>query len=122
MSSASGAPQPSDVCRLDRALRRLQNDRGLLIDLAKIFFEDRAKIWDELKAGLQRSEIEVVRRSAHTLKGLVSNFDAGPAERGCLAVEQAAANGNFTDVANLLPELQHRLNDVEDYLRTELGI
>ena len=122
MSEPGSRPPSADFCRLDRALARLQNDRALLGEIAQIFIEDRRAIWTELQRGLQASNQEIVCRTAHTLKGLVSNFNSGPAERACLAVEEAARSGNFEEVMTLLPELVRRLDRLEGILRNEFDL
>jgi HPt (histidine-containing phosphotransfer) domain-containing protein len=64
---------------LAAALVRLGGDEKLLEDLIGFFFEDAFKLLDDLHASVARCDWPAMRRAAHSLKGLASNFGAKPA-------------------------------------------
>lgn len=88
-SSADLASQ--DSCyNLESALQRLRGDRQLLSEMIGFFAEDYSELLTTMHEAIQTNELQVVERSAHSLKGLVATFDAYEAMQATRDVEIAA--------------------------------
>ena len=91
---------------IDTALERLLNDRDLLKELADCYLEDYKPLLADLEKAMTGDDYKTAARSAHTLKGLAANFDAMRTPAIAAAMQQAASEGNKTELEELLPELK----------------
>jgi len=87
-------PEPA-ACATDRldwneALNRVRGDTELLRELTVIFLEELPKWRAALSDGFDRSDADLVRRTAHTLKGSLGMFAAADAYAAAEAIETAA--------------------------------
>jgi signal transduction histidine kinase/CheY-like chemotaxis protein/HPt (histidine-containing phosphotransfer) domain-containing protein len=80
----------AEVADMGKALKNVDDDRDLLNELIRLFLEDAPVQLKNIKDNLEKSDTEVVRRSAHTLKGMVSIFSAEPARLAAEYVEHMA--------------------------------
>jgi HPt (histidine-containing phosphotransfer) domain-containing protein len=89
------------------------------------FKNDTPKQLDEIRQALQRRDGIAIERAAHTLKGAVGNFCAGPVFQAALRLEQAGRDRNFVAaetsyaaleevLAQLTPELEALVNPAAD--------
>jgi HPt (histidine-containing phosphotransfer) domain-containing protein len=108
-SRAYAAPTdrvPADAgIDLEQALRRLGNDPELLRELALIYVEDAPGLLEKAGQGIDPAQLEEAARSAHSLKGLASNFSAAAAE-AAQAAEAAIRSGDRARIENGLRTLQ----------------
>ncbi len=65
-------------------------DSGLLHEIVQIFFEDSPEMMQELAIEVKASDEKNARQTAHTLKGLVSNFGESEAIELVRKIELAA--------------------------------
>ncbi|HLH37782.1 MAG TPA: Hpt domain-containing protein [Bryobacteraceae bacterium] len=77
------APSMDPVLDREVALSRVGGDVELLKEIAVLFLSEYPKILDELRSAAERGDARRMERTAHSLKGSVSNFGA------CAAVEAA---------------------------------
>lgn len=97
------------VCNLGVALNRLGGNRELLRELIGFFADDAPKLLAQITAGLQADNARQVQLSAHSLAGLVANFEALPSQAVAAQMEGHARSGDLTAAANLLPELEENI-------------
>src|ERR1044071_9738461 len=69
-------PPEAAVLDLGAALKRLGGDRGILIELAKMFAEDSPGLLDAIEQGVHQGREKDAGRAAHSLRGLAANFGA----------------------------------------------
>jgi CheY-like chemotaxis protein len=119
MSQAT-SPSAAAVVNLGVALARLGNDQQLLRDMAGFYIEDVPQLMGELRSALETSDAELATRSAHSLKGLSSNFEAPFAVGAALAVENAARVGDLQKAAAGVEELDNELGRVIQALKAEV--
>lgn len=104
--SASADRVPADAgIDLPQSLRRLGNDPELLRELALIFVEDAPGLLAGAAKGIDPAQLEEAARSAHSLKGLASNFSAAAAEAAQIA-ETAIRSGDRDRIESSLATLQ----------------
>ena len=109
--------QPAEIWNLEEALHRVDGDRELLAELAKLFEEEYPKRIFEIRQALERRDAKLLERAAHTLKGSAGNFAAHGVTSAAFNMESVARGGDLTaarqslgaiesEVARLLPALQ----------------
>ena len=97
-------------------MARLEGDRELLAELVTLYVEDEAGQLAELERAVERRDAEAVRRAAHALKGVVSNFSAPFAEAAAFALEMAGRHGQLSSAPALVATLRLELGRVRDAL------
>jgi len=104
--------------QLDResALSRVGGDLELLQEIARLFLEDEANMFEAIETAAAGGDSKVLERAAHTLKGCVSNFGAAHAYEASLQLEKLGRAGEFAPVSDGLARLRTAL----DELRPEL--
>lgn len=75
----------------DAAMKRLCGDHELFMEFVEIFLEDAPAHLAKFDAAFQTKNAQQVRRSAHALKGLASNFGA---KDFCLAAQAIEVNAS----------------------------
>ena len=98
------------------ALSRVGGDTELLAEIARLFLDDYPKLLEELKAGAARGDAKTVERTAHGLKGSVSNFGARAAVEAALALENMGRQQQLSDIDGRMRVLEQAL----ETLRPEL--
>jgi len=94
------------------ALKRMDNDRGLLASLVEYFFEDTPVLLNELPLAILRTDAPEATRAAHSIKGLCANFEAIDAISSAHQMEKACREGNFDLASRLLPLLHKRIDEL----------
>jgi HPt (histidine-containing phosphotransfer) domain-containing protein len=108
---APQAPSEHDRAVFDQqaALDRLDGDEQLLAMLVRMYHEDSQNLMQQLEDGLRRGDLSIVRRTAHSLKGLVANFEATRARDAALAVEELADSGKLAAATLAAHDLREHL-------------
>ena len=94
------------VMDLEKALRRLDGDRTLLVDLIGFFLEDYPTLIVRMDEAAAAEDAALLERAAHSLKGLVANFDAKLAKDLAQKLENAANNRDLTHVQEFIESLK----------------
>jgi len=98
---------------MEKALKNIDGDPDLLNELVQLFLEDAPVQLNNIKENLQESNTEVVRRSAHTLKGMVGIFFAESAGKAAEYLEQVAGQDACIPAAH---DLEVALLDLISFL------
>ncbi len=88
------------------ALSRVGGDVELLKEIAVLFLDDYPKSLNELREAVQAGDARRVERSAHGLKGSVSNFGAAPAVNAALQLETMGRAQKLVEVEQVLRTLE----------------
>jgi len=104
---APGSAQPV----LDRKilLSTVEQDLGLLRELAELFFAESPALLSQIRNGIQAGEAESVERAAHTLKGALSNFGAVSACDAARDLEVLARQARFDGAPQLFSILEREV-------------
>ena len=113
-----GTAVPSVFDR-EKFLANLNNDLELFQELIDIFLEDRPRLADDLRSAVSEGNAEALRRSAHSLKGAVSNFTTGEAYTLLAELEDAGIKNRLDDTHILLERLGVNIAQLETELRGE---
>jgi two-component system sensor histidine kinase/response regulator len=103
------ARQAEDVIDLVGATARLEGDVKLLKDIAGLFLDECPRLLAKLKDAVDRRDSEVIERTAHTIKGSVSNFVAVNAMQAAQKLEQMGRAGSLDDADEACRELEHEI-------------
>jgi HPt (histidine-containing phosphotransfer) domain-containing protein len=123
MASESRPAPISDVLSKEALLARLDNDPGLLGDVIDLFLKHSPNAMTQLRVAMTQQDAAITHW-AHTLKGMVANFETG---RALAAVTKMEALGRAGDVASAvaaLPQLETEMSALFPAItkiRSELG-
>ena len=112
----------NDVLDYETALERLGNDKDLLDEALKIFWEDVPTLAKRLKNGLQASDCQLVQREAHSLKGAAAAIGAKRLRETALRLEIAAGEKDYEKCLPLAPVLEKELVAVMNSLKAKLAV
>jgi two-component system sensor histidine kinase/response regulator len=106
---------------LDAALQSVDGDRELLVEMAELFLQDSGQLLAEIGQAIQTGDAAALHRSAHTLKGSVSNFVAREARETALQLEMMGRSGDLTGAPArfnaLITEMQRVETDLSEFAR-----
>lgn len=91
----------------------------MLRQVIGFFDSDAPEMQQRLRAALAANNGPAVQLAAHSLKGLVSNFDAVRAIQAALRVEQLAQHGELKAAATAADLLDQELADLAASLQEE---
>jgi HPt (histidine-containing phosphotransfer) domain-containing protein len=89
---------------LDGMLDNLNHDLELIMGIADVFLADVDSELEALQLAVAAGEAEAVYRAAHSLRGMVGNFGAGPAVAVLNRLEKNAQAGDVGDAAAMRNE------------------
>lgn len=88
------------------ALSRVGGDAELLKEIAQLFLDDYPRVLDELRDALARGDAKTVERTAHGLKGSVSNFGAQNAVDAARTIEALGRAEQLAEVTQVIHTLE----------------
>ena len=101
------------------ALDRLGGDEELLQEVARLFLDEYPSMLSAIEKAVLANDPIQVERSAHSLKGSVSNFGADGAYEAALQLERMGRVGNlagareaYVTLAEIMTRLRPRLMSV----------
>jgi HPt (histidine-containing phosphotransfer) domain-containing protein len=97
----------------ERSLARLGGDPGLFVEIVTLFLEDSPELLEQARRALNARDLEVLGRSAHSLKNLSANFDADGLTAAAAALEQHADDGEWARLAVCFAEMERELGRLQ---------
>ena len=85
----------SDIINREELKERLDNDMELFVELVDVFVNDSDKLINNIDEAISKGDSESIGKTAHTLKGAVSNFSAVKAYESSLALEKIGKSGEI---------------------------
>mgnify|MGYP000228625979 CR=1 FL=1 len=95
----------------------LQGDEEVLAIITPMFLAAADAHIQELRGAIVQEDAELLYRSAHTLKGLVGNFNATPVEDLAKALELKGKHNDFSRVSIIFEELERQVSPMSAALR-----
>ena len=114
--SNHGDAQTDNLVNYDESLARLGGDVDLFKEFIQIFYEDSPALLEKVFVAVDATDHDGVARSAHALKGLISNFGAKPCVDLALEFELAGKN----ESSETMIDQKERLQQLYDELCAEL--
>ncbi len=97
------------VLEVEKLWQRVDGDAGFLAETYEMFAEDYPALVGALEAALAQSDAPAAATSAHTLKGMISNFCAPRAHAAAADLEAAARTGDIGGASALLKDVCREL-------------
>jgi len=114
-SPAMPADPPLDLAK---ALRWVDGDRELLIELVGVLIEDHPRRMDALHSAIQAGDGAAARSAAHSLKGAVAALGADAARERAQHLEDLCAAGRLADIDIPLAQLERETDRLMGFLMT----
>jgi len=89
----------------------MQEDFPILMDT---FLHDSVRQFDELEKALQGSDMDALRRNAHSLKGSCGNLGATSLQEACAKLENCARHGEQGNLPELITNVSSQLQLVRE--------
>jgi two-component system, sensor histidine kinase len=109
---------PPELAGRAAFLDGLGNDTSLARRLIDLFLQDSSRLVEEISQAITDRDAERLRRSAHTLKGSVSNFPAGAARDTAARMEVIGFDGDFEAAREVFPLLEKEIERLRGLLPT----
>jgi CheY-like chemotaxis protein len=103
-SATVGAPFDTDAF-----VSRLGGDEGLARQMAALFTEDAVRLLNDLRAAVEASDADGLKRAAHALKGSAGNFDAHATVELAAVLERQAAVPDLEGAGDLCRRLEREI-------------
>ena len=87
-------------------------DHSLIKEIVNVFEETYQDVISETQKSIETTDSELLERSAHTLKGMVSNFFVEDIVKGFSTLEKKGVDSSFDGTHDLLVELQGKLEEM----------
>jgi two-component system, sensor histidine kinase and response regulator len=101
--------QAATVFDRDTALSRVGGDVDLLREIGVLFLQEYPPAVSELRTAVTERDPKRIERKAHSLKGSVSTFGAGPAFQAALTLETQGRSGDLAQVETNLQDFEFSL-------------
>jgi CheY-like chemotaxis protein/HPt (histidine-containing phosphotransfer) domain-containing protein len=98
-------------------LKAFDGDWSFLKEIVEVFLSDYPRRMDDLSRANSEGDSDLLMRSAHSLKGMLRNFQAESAAEVAFEVEKMAKAENFEDVQTKIEHLTDRITEVDKMLR-----
>jgi CheY-like chemotaxis protein/HPt (histidine-containing phosphotransfer) domain-containing protein len=101
----------------DGLIRSFENDQELFQELVEIFLNDSPQMLNTLRDSLKSTDAKTFKRTAHSLKGMLRNFQAESAAETAFELEQIGEQGKLDDADQIVDSLAAQLDDVARKLK-----
>ena len=98
-------------------LKAFENDWGFFAEVVEVFFSDYPRQLDSLRASAQRRDAATFRRAAHSLKGMLRNFQAEDSAEKAFRLESMGQSASLDGAEPLSEELANDVQRLEARLR-----
>jgi HPt (histidine-containing phosphotransfer) domain-containing protein len=101
-------------------LKALDNDWGFLTEVLEVFFSDYPRQLETLRRAAGTGEAATFQRAAHSVKGMLRNFQSESAAERAFELEKKGQTGNLAGTEPLIDALAQDLKRLEQELREML--
>ena len=103
--------KPSSI---DKAvlLNAFDQDRDFLTEIVQIFLTDAPPLLKNIKEALRAKDADSLKRAAHSLKGMLGNFQAEEAARTASQLEECGRQNEFDHCSQAYETLAGQLDGV----------
>ncbi len=109
----------ADYATVDKMLllKAFDGDWSFLEEIVEVFLSDYPRLMDDLRRADTEGDCGLLMRSAHSLKGMLKNFQAESAAEVAFEIEKKAKIENFDGVRTKIEHLTDRITGVDRMLR-----
>jgi CheY-like chemotaxis protein len=112
-------PGEKKGCALNKdvLIRSFKDDHNLLKELVEIFVDDYPQMLTSLRKSLKTADAETFTRTAHSLKGMLRNFQAEAAADTAFDLEKKGQQGELHGTDQIIDNLADQLDEVAQNLK-----
>jgi PAS domain S-box-containing protein len=124
LQPGAAAPEPGEkrtAAPLPDLLQGFDNDWGFFKEVVEVFCKDYPQQLETLRRAGESADAPAFMRAAHSLKGMLRNFQAELAAGKAEALEQMGRAGELTGAGPIIAELAAGLSELEERLRSALA-
>ena len=99
--------EPSEYIDRRSLLERVEGDHELLAEMINLFLEDAPRLLAAMRDALARSDMLVLERTAHSMKGAASNLSAPVTTAAAFELEKSAKSGDSESSKESLAKLEN---------------
>ncbi len=109
----------ADSATVDKTLllKAFDGDWSFLKEIVEVFLIDYPRLMDNLRRANTEGDGDLLMRSAHSLKGMLRNFQAESAAEVAFEIEKMAKTENFDAVQTKIEHLTDRITEVDKMLQ-----
>ncbi len=108
--------QAKGIIDRDAVLARFEGSAGLLAEVVGVFFESYPRLLRDLGACVERGDAPRLERTAHALKGALSNFSARAATEAALRLETIGRSRDLGGAGQALAALEREVERLQPVL------
>jgi PAS domain S-box-containing protein len=97
---------PGSVAEFDYSAALARTDQEVLEIIGDLVLEDCPRLLSDLVKAVAEGDQELIKRSVHTLKGMLGNFGETPALKIAEKADMLASTGRLADLPSYLPEIE----------------
>jgi HPt (histidine-containing phosphotransfer) domain-containing protein len=101
------------ISDLDAALNSLEGDRELLRRIVELFLVQGPQLLEEVRQAVLRGDGYTLERTAHKIRGSVTNFAAKKTHDAAFRLEQMGHQGDLTGAADAQAELESAMGELQ---------
>jgi CheY-like chemotaxis protein len=117
-----GNPETADsiapAIDAEMLLKAFDGDWDFLKEVIDVFLSDYPKLLEDLRRASKDGLSDTLMRAAHSLKGMLKNFQADPAAAVAFELENKGKEDNFDGVPEAIESLAGQIAELEKTLRT----
>jgi two-component system sensor histidine kinase/response regulator len=102
-------------------LKAFDHDRNLFKELVDIFAGDYPAMLTAMRNAARAEDAETLSRTAHSLKGMLRNFQAEAAAAEAFVLEQKGKEKNFDGISDAVDALEEKIVTLERQLRNMIS-
>ncbi len=108
-----------DSATVDKTLllKAFDGDWSFLKEVVEVFLSDYPRLMDDLRRANREGDSDLLMRSAHSLKGMLKNFQGEAAAEVAFEIEKKGKAENFDDVQTNIENLTDQITEVDKMLR-----
>jgi HPt (histidine-containing phosphotransfer) domain-containing protein len=112
-------PEEKKGCALnqDVLIKSFNEDYSLFKELVEIFVNDYPQMLNSLRKSLKADDAETFIRNAHSLKGMLRNFEAEAAAGTAFDLEKKGKQGEFDGTDQIIDRLADQIDEVAQNLK-----
>ena len=116
-SGPSGDGLKPDSLNSKGLIKAFENDHHLFEELVEIFVNDYPQMLNTLRKSLESTDAETLSRTAHSLKGMLRNFQADAVADKAFELEKIGKQGELDGADQIIESLTGQLDDVARKLK-----
>ena len=121
LTKASGNPDGTEdlspAIDKEALLKAFDGDWNFLKEVVDVFLSDYPRLLDDLRRAHKERDSDTLMRAAHSLKGMMKNFQAEPAAEVAFELEKKGKEENFDGVPDTIETLAGQVAEVDKILR-----